>query len=91
VSDVEAGIGQADEIERLRARVAELERELIETEAWANEAVGYAQAQSHWIERWGIDVNGFMRSTAGLRLRAVARVGRAFYWRLGRIKNRLLR
>jgi hypothetical protein len=79
------------EIERLRARVSELERELIETEAWANEAVGYAQAQSHWIERWGIDINGFMRSTAGLRLRALARIARGVYRRLGRIKSRLLR
>ena len=79
------------EIERLRARVAELERELVETEAWANEAVGYAQAQSHWIERWGIDINGFMRSTAGQRLRACVRVIRAVYRRLGRIKSRLLR
>jgi hypothetical protein len=81
----------AAEIERLRARVLELERELIETEAWANEAVGYAQAQSHWIERWGIDINGFMLSTTGLRLRAVVRVLRGIYWRLRRITNRLLR
>jgi hypothetical protein len=64
---------------------------LIETEAWANEAVGYAQAQSHWIERWGIDINGFMLSTTGLRLRAVVRVLRGIYWRLRRITNRLLR
>jgi hypothetical protein len=81
----------AAEIERLRARVLELERELIETEAWANEAVGYAQAQSHWIERWGIDINGFLLSTTGLRLRAVVRVLRGIYWRLRRITNRLLR
>ncbi len=79
------------EIERLRARVAELERELIETEAWANEAVGYAQAQSHWIERWGIDINGFMLSTTGVRLRSLARIARSVYRRLGRIKSRLLR
>lgn len=81
---------QGAEVERLRARVAELERELIDTEAWANETVGYAQAQSHWIERWGIDINGFMRSTTGLRLRSAARIGRAVYRRLGRIKSRLL-
>jgi len=91
VSDLAENAGQIEEVERLRARVAELERELIETEAWANEAVGYAQAQSHWIERWGIDINGFMRSPSGLRLRALARVSRAVYRRLGRIKNRLLR
>jgi hypothetical protein len=79
------------ELERLRARVAELERELIETEAWANEAVGYAQAQSHWIERWGLDINGFMLSDRGQRLRRSARALRAVYRRLGRIKSRLLR
>jgi hypothetical protein len=90
VSDVAENASQVEEIERLRARVAELERELIDTEAWANETVGYAQAQSHWIERWGIDVNGFMRSTAGLRMRSAARIARGVYRRLGRIKNRLL-
>ncbi len=91
MSDLAESASQAAEIERLRARVAELERELVETEAWANETVGFAQAQSHWIERWGIDVNGFMLSPSGLRLRALARVIRAVYRRLGRIKSRLPR
>lgn len=91
MSDLPNNEDQGAEVERLRARVAELERELIDTEAWANETVGAAQAQSHWIERWGLDINGFMRSPWGARLRASARVLRAIYRRLGRIKYRLLR
>jgi hypothetical protein len=91
MSEVLRSEGQGAEIERLRARVAELEQELLETEAWANETVGAAQAQSHWIERWGIDINGFMRSSWGLRLRALARVARAVYRRLDRFKNRSLK
>lgn len=90
MSEVPDSQEQSTEVERLRARVAELERELIDTEAWANETVGYAQAQSHWIERWGIDINGFMRSPWGQRLRASARLMRGVYRRIGRVKSRLL-
>ena len=47
----------AAEVERLRARVAELEAELIETHAWANRVVGAAQAQTYWLDRWQLDLN----------------------------------
>jgi hypothetical protein len=80
-----------DELERLRARVAELEQELIEVQAWANEAVGAAQAQAYWLERWHLDLNAFMeRPWAGTVLAALKAV-RAVYRRALQFKRRRLR
>jgi hypothetical protein len=62
---VEAEISLAaedeDEIARLRERVASLEAQLLETEAWANRVVAEAQDKTYWLDRWHLDLNALMR------------------------------
>ncbi len=45
------------EVERLRARVAALEAELVEVQARANAAVAAAQERAYWLDRWHLDLN----------------------------------
>jgi hypothetical protein len=68
-----------DELEALRRRVAELERELAERTARANDAVAAAQDRSYWLDRWGIDLNALMRRRGAAELRAAIRAARAVY------------
>jgi hypothetical protein len=57
------------ELEQLRARVGELERELAERTAKAEAAVAAAQQRSYWADRLPFDLNAVMPT----------RVGRAVY------------
>jgi hypothetical protein len=50
------------ELQRLRARVDELERELAERTAKAEAAVAAAQDRSYWLDRLRIDLNAVMRN-----------------------------
>jgi hypothetical protein len=68
-----------DELETLRNRVADLERELAERTALANAAVAAAQDRSYWLDRWGIDLNALMRRRGAAELRAAIRAARAVY------------
>ena len=74
------------EVERLRARVDELERELAEQTARANAAVAAAEDRSYWLDRLRIDMNAVMRNPVARALFALAqfagRVWRALSWRL---------
>ncbi len=72
---------EAAELEGLRARVRELEQELIEVHAWANTAIATAQAQSYWIDKYHIDLNGLMESPGGKAVRGGIKVGRFFFHR----------
>jgi hypothetical protein len=67
------------ELEALRRRVADLERELAERTALANAAVAAAQDRSYWLDRWGIDLNAVMRRRGAAELRAAVRAVRAVY------------
>jgi cell division septum initiation protein DivIVA len=49
-----------DELERLRRRVDELERELAERTAAAEAAVAAAQDRSYWVDRLPLDLNALM-------------------------------
>lgn len=80
----------AQELRRLRSRVAELEAELVDVHSWANRTVAQAQEQAYWLERWNFDLNGLMRSPWATRARAVARAVRKVYRALKRLKRRLL-
>jgi hypothetical protein len=80
---------QAAEIERLRARVAQLEAELVEVEEWANRAVATAQERVYWLDRWHLDLNRLMERRGAAELRAVVRAMRAVYRRLNQIRRRL--
>jgi hypothetical protein len=56
-----AGQEERAEVDRLRARVDQLERELAERTAKAEAAVAAAQDRSYWLDRARIDLNAVMR------------------------------
>jgi hypothetical protein len=68
-----------DELEALRQRVADLERELSERTERANAVIAAAQDRSYWLDRWGIDLNALMRRRGAAELRAGVRAVRALY------------
>ena len=74
------------ELERLRTRVDQLERELAEQTARANAAVAAAEDRSYWLDRMRIDMNAVMRNPVARALFALGqfagRVWRALSWRL---------
>jgi hypothetical protein len=77
------------EIERLRARVAALESELVDVQARANAAVAQWQERAYWLDRWHLDLNALMRRPGASHVRAVLRAVRSIVWGLKRIKRRL--
>lgn len=77
------------EAERLRARVAALEAELVEVEAWASKAVAQAQERTYWLDRWHVDLNEVMRRRSADRIRASARAMRAVYRAALELKSQL--
>lgn len=62
-----------EENDRLRARVAELDRQLGEQAAAANAAVAAAQDRAYWLDRARLDLNAVMASSAGRALLAALR------------------
>jgi cell division septum initiation protein DivIVA len=70
---------QQREIEALRARVAELERELAEQAARANAAIAAAQQRAYWLDRWHVDLNAVMEKPGASQFRAILRAIRAVY------------
>lgn len=81
--DVEA------ENERLRARVSELEAELVEVQARANAAVAHWQERAYWLDRWHLDLNALMRHRGAAELRALLRAVRSVLWAAKRARRRL--
>ena len=63
----------------LRARVAQLERELADQAALANAAVARAQDRSYWLDRWHLDLNQLMRRRGASETRAAVRAIRSVY------------
>ena len=77
------------ELERLRARVGELERELADRTARANAAVAAAEARLYWLDRWRVDLDELMQRRLwrwAFRLTENARRMRAL---TGRLRRRL--
>ena len=79
------------EIERLRARVAALEEELVDVQARANAAVAAAQDRAYWLERWHVDLNELMRQPGAKELRAGLRFMRAVARRIKKLTRRIAR
>lgn len=79
------------EIERLRARVAQLEQELVDQAARSNRVVADAQERTYWLDRWGLDLNALMRKPGAAEFRAVVRAVRAVMRKLKTIKRKLTR
>jgi cell division septum initiation protein DivIVA len=79
---------QQSEIERLRRRVEELERELAERTARAEAAVAAAQDRSYWLDRMPFDFNALMRQPLA---RGAFEALTAFAKGLRAVKARLVR
>jgi hypothetical protein len=79
------------EIEHLRARVAELESELVEVQSRANAAVAEWEERAYWLDRLHIDLNALMRRPGANQLRLALKAARAAYWQLKLIKRRLFK
>ncbi len=73
------------ENQRLRARIAELEDELVEVQARANAAVADWEDRAYWLERLHIDLNALMRKPGANEARIALKAVRAVYWRLKRV------
>jgi regulator of replication initiation timing len=63
-----------EENARLRARVAELERQLGEQAAAANAAIAAAQERAYWLDRARIDPDALLATRGGRVVRSLARV-----------------
>ncbi len=74
----------------LRARVDQLESQLLAVESWANRAVIEAQATTYWLDRWGVDLNAIMRRRSADRIRASARAARSVVRVLRLLRRQLL-
>jgi hypothetical protein len=77
------------ENERLRARVASLEAELVETQARTNAIVAQTQERVYWLDRWHLDLNALMRRPGAAELRGALRGVRAVTRKLRQAKRRL--
>jgi hypothetical protein len=77
------------ELERLRARVATLEAELVEVQARADAAVAHWQDRAYWLDRLHIDLNALMRRPGANQLRLTLKAARALFWRLKLVARRL--
>ncbi|HEX3691737.1 MAG TPA: hypothetical protein VHU13_00190 [Solirubrobacteraceae bacterium] len=80
----------AAENERLRQRVAALEAELVDVQARTNAAIGDWQERAYWLDRTHIDLNRLMERPGANEVRLTLRAVRAVWWRLKRLKRRLL-
>jgi hypothetical protein len=74
------------ELEALRTRVAQLERQV----AAANAAVAAAQERVYWLDRWHLDLNALMRRRGAAELRAAIRVARGAIRAVRRAKRKIL-
>jgi hypothetical protein len=83
-----SGPTREDELQALRHRVAELERQLAERSARANSAIAAAQDRSFWLDRWGIDLNRLMQRRGAAEARAAVRAARAVYRILHKLGSR---
>ena len=77
------------ENERLQARVAALEAELVETQARTNAIVAQTQERVYWLDRWHLDLNALMRRPGAAELRGALRGMRAVSRTIRRAKRRL--
>jgi hypothetical protein len=85
-TDPSARSDELAELERLRARVDQLERELAERTAKAEAAVAAAQRRSYWADRLPFDLNAAMATPLG---RAVDRLLSGVFGALRALKRRL--
>jgi hypothetical protein len=82
---------QQTELERLRARVAALEAELVAQAERTERIVAAAQERTYWLDRWHVDLNALMRRGAiGRPLDTAFRAARKLRRGLQRVRRRLM-
>ena len=81
---------QQQEIERLRARVAQLEQELVDQAARSNRVVAESQERLYWLERWHVDLNELMKKPGAAEFRWLVRAVRAVLRKVKTLKRKLL-
>ena len=86
----ELTVDERAELETLRARVGELERERAEQVARANAAVAALQERVYWLDRWHLDLNALMARPGAAELRAGVRIVRGVVRRVRLLKRRVL-
>lgn len=82
---------QQAEIERLRARVAALEAELVEQAARTERIVAEAQERAYWLDRWHLDLNALMRKPGAAEARWLFRAARKVMRAMKKLKRKLTR
>lgn len=82
---------QQQETERLRARVAQLEQELVEQAARSNRIVADAQERTYWLDRWHLDLNELMKKPGAAEFRWLVRALRAVVRKAKTAKRKLTR
>lgn len=87
MTDIE--IAQQQEIERLRARVAQLEQELVEQAERSSRVVAEAQERLYWLDRWHVDLNELMRKPGAAEFRWMVRAVRGVLRRIKKLKRKL--
>jgi SAM-dependent methyltransferase len=83
----DAPSSEGTELEALRVRIEELERERQVSTARANAALAAAQDRSYWLDRWNVDLNALMRKPGARQFRGTVRAARSVY----RLLNKALR
>ena len=91
VSQLDGARTAESEVERLRAQVASLERELAQQAAKANDAIASAQERTYWLDRWNLDLNALMERRGAAELRGLVRVARSGVRSAKRARKRLAR
>jgi len=76
--------GLERENERLRARIADLEQELLEVQTRADAVVATAQERVYWLDRWHLDLNALMEKPGAAEFRAGLR---GIRWLVRRARN----
>jgi len=82
---------QQAEIEALRARVAALERELVEQAERTGRVVAAAQQRTYWLDRWNVDLDALMRRRGASEARAAFRLARLLMRAVKRARRALAR
>ena len=78
------------ELEALRARVADLERERAEEIARASAVAAAAQQRAYWLDRWHLDLNALMTRPGAAEFRVALRGLRAIVRGVRLLKRRLV-
>jgi hypothetical protein len=86
----ELTLDERAELETLRARVAELERERTEQVAAAQAALASYQERVYWLDRWHLDLNALMARPGAAEFRSAVRLVRGAIRRVRLLKRRLL-